>query len=41
MVSDLVAKGEAELGIVVITQILTSPGVDYVGPLPQARLGRQ
>jgi molybdate transport system substrate-binding protein len=35
IVSDLVANGEAELGIVVITQILTSPGVDYVGPLPQ------
>lgn len=30
----LVAKGEIELGIVVITQILTSPGVDFVGPLP-------
>jgi molybdate transport system substrate-binding protein len=35
IVSDLVAKGEAELGIVVITQILTSAGVDYAGPLPQ------
>jgi molybdate transport system substrate-binding protein len=35
IVSDLVAKGEAELGVVVITQILTSPGVDYAGPLPQ------
>ena len=33
-VSELVAKGEVELGIVVITQILTTPGVDLVGPLP-------
>jgi molybdate transport system substrate-binding protein len=29
-----VAKGEVELGIVVITQILTTPGVELVGPLP-------
>ena len=28
------AKGEVELVIVVITQILTTPGVDLVGPLP-------
>jgi molybdate transport system substrate-binding protein len=34
IVSELVAKGELELGIVVITQILTTPGVDLVGPLP-------
>jgi molybdate transport system substrate-binding protein len=33
-VSELVAKGEIELGMVVITQILTTPGVDLVGPLP-------
>ena len=33
IVSELVAKGEVELGMVVITQILTTPGVD--GPLPQ------
>jgi len=32
--SELVAKGEIELVIVVITQILTTPGVDLVGPLP-------
>jgi molybdate transport system substrate-binding protein len=32
--SELVAKGEIELGIVVITQILTTPGVELVGPLP-------
>ena len=34
IVSELVAKGEVELGLVVITQILTTPGVAYVGPLP-------
>lgn len=33
-VSELVAKGEIELGMVVITQILTTPGVELVGPLP-------
>ena len=32
--SELVAKGEVELGIVVITQILTTAGVELVGPLP-------
>jgi molybdate transport system substrate-binding protein len=30
----MVAKGELEIGMVVITQILTTPGVDFVGPLP-------
>ena len=34
IVSELVAKGELELGIVVLTQILTTPGVELVGPLP-------
>ena len=34
IVSELVAKGEIELGIVVITQIMTTPGVELVGPLP-------
>ena len=34
IVSELVAKGEVELGMVVITQILTTPGVSLVGPLP-------
>jgi molybdate transport system substrate-binding protein len=34
IVSELVAKGEVELGIVVMTQILTTPGVELVGPLP-------
>lgn len=33
-VSELVAKGQLELGVVVITQILTTPGVELVGPLP-------
>jgi molybdate transport system substrate-binding protein len=33
--SELVDKGELELVIVVITQILTTPGVDLVGPLPR------
>lgn len=33
-VSELVAKGDLELGVVVITQILTTPGVELVGPLP-------
>jgi molybdate transport system substrate-binding protein len=36
IVSELVARGEVELGMVVITQILTTPGVDLVGPLPSA-----
>jgi molybdate transport system substrate-binding protein len=34
IVSELVAKGEIELGIVVVTQIMTTPGVELVGPLP-------
>jgi len=34
IVSEMVAKGELEIGMVVITQILTTPGVDLVGPLP-------
>jgi len=34
IVSELVANGQADLGIVVITQILTTPGVDLLGPLP-------
>ena len=35
IVSELVAKGEIELGMVVITQILTTPGVELVGPIPE------
>jgi molybdate transport system substrate-binding protein len=34
IVSELVAKGELELGVIVTTQILTTPGVELVGPLP-------
>jgi molybdate transport system substrate-binding protein len=34
IVAELVAKGEAELGVVVLTQILTTPGVELVGPFP-------
>jgi len=34
IVSELVARGEIELGMVVITQIMTTPGVELVGPLP-------
>ena len=34
IVSELVAEGKVELGIVVITQILTTPGVELVSPLP-------
>jgi molybdate transport system substrate-binding protein len=33
-VSERVARGEVEIGMVVITQILTTPGVQLVGPLP-------
>ena len=36
IVSELVARGDVELGIVVITQILTTPGVAFAGPLPAA-----
>ena len=32
--SELVAKGEVELCIVAVTAILTTPGVELVGPLP-------
>jgi molybdate transport system substrate-binding protein len=34
IVSELVARGEVEIGMVVVTQILTTPGVDLAGPLP-------
>ena len=34
VVSDMVAKGEVEIGMVVVTQIMTSPGVTLAGPLP-------
>jgi len=35
-ISELVASGKVELGIVVTTQILTTPGVEFVGPQPAA-----
>ena len=35
-VAILVARGDVELGLVVITQILTSPGTELAGPLPSA-----
>ena len=34
-VSEMVADGQAELGIIVIPNILSVPGADLVGPLPQ------
>jgi molybdate transport system substrate-binding protein len=34
IVSELVAKGELQLGVVVVTQILTTPGVELAGTLP-------
>ena len=33
-VAVLVARGEVDLGLVVVTQILTTPGVELAGPLP-------
>jgi molybdate transport system substrate-binding protein len=35
IVSELVARGDVELGLVVITQILTTKGVALAGPLPR------
>jgi len=35
-VATLVAQGQVELGLVVMTQILTTPGVELAGPLPPA-----
>jgi molybdate transport system substrate-binding protein len=34
IVCELVGRGEIELGVVVVTQILTTPGVELAGPLP-------
>jgi molybdate transport system substrate-binding protein len=34
VVSEMVAEGKIEIGMVNISQILTTPGVDLVGPLP-------
>lgn len=33
--AELVARGEAEIGILVITQAFTTPGVELAGPLPK------
>jgi molybdate transport system substrate-binding protein len=34
-VGALVAKGDAEIGVQQITELLQIPGIDFVGPLPQ------
>jgi molybdate transport system substrate-binding protein len=34
IVSEMVADGKIEIGMVNISQVLTTPGVDLVGPLP-------
>jgi molybdate transport system substrate-binding protein len=34
-VGALVAKGDAEIGIQQVTELLQIPGIDFVGPLPQ------
>jgi molybdate transport system substrate-binding protein len=36
MTTPAVARGEAELGIVLVSDILGTPGVDLVAPLPQS-----
>ncbi len=33
-VCEQVARGEVELGVVIVTQILTTPGVELAGPIP-------
>jgi molybdate transport system substrate-binding protein len=33
-VGEVVVKGEAEIGIQQITELLQIPGIDFVGPLP-------
>lgn len=34
IVNELVAKGEIEIGVIPITQVVTTPGLDLAGPLP-------
>lgn len=34
LVADVLARGEAELGIQQISELLAASGIDYVGPLP-------
>jgi molybdate transport system substrate-binding protein len=34
IVGDLVARGEAELGVTAISTLMATPGVEVVGPLP-------
>jgi molybdate transport system substrate-binding protein len=34
-VGTLIAKGEAEIGVQQITELLLIPGIDFVGPLPR------
>ena len=34
IVNELVAKGELEIGVISITQTVTTPGIDLAGPLP-------
>ena len=34
-VGTLIAKGEAEIGVQQITELLQIPGIDFVGPLPK------
>ena len=35
IVGDLVARGEADIGMTAISTLLATPGVEVVGPLPQ------
>ena len=35
-VGTVIANGQAEIGVQQITELLASPGIDYIGPLPPA-----
>ena len=39
MVSELVAKGEAQIGFQQVAELVNQPGVDYVGALPDSLQG--